>query len=105
MPNFALLSTGQQAATGSAVALPVTCAATPTGTGTVGANQPGPGMRVKLASKSSGSSVFYGPAGVTTSTGKELVSGVDGDEIVVNDTSEIYIVGSGTCTWVAFALY
>jgi hypothetical protein len=97
MANFALLATFQQAGTGSAVALPSTVPASPSNLGSVR----GEGVRVIIANlKASSGSLFYGGAGVTTGTGKEVPPGTS-DTIIVNDTAEIYIVGATSTASVA----
>ena len=99
MANFPLLSAGQQAVTASAVALPVTVPAAPAG------QVQGQGIRVILGcTKASTASLFYGPAGVTTATGKEIPPGTS-DTIFVNDTSQIFVIAAApstaTATWSA----
>lgn len=91
MPNFPLLKSGQQAVTASAVALP-----------TLDAN-PGDGLRVVLeALKANAASIFYGPSGVTTATGKELAPGTQ-DVVFVNGLEQIFVIAAATgntVTWV-----
>ncbi len=103
--NFALLSTGQQAVTTAAVALPQTVPPNPLGTGTVR----GEGIKVILGNLSSSTaSLFYGsnsPTALTTANGKEIQKGTQ-DVITVNDTSEIYVIAAlgstATATWAAY---
>jgi len=92
MPNYPLLSTGQQAVTASAQPLP----ALP--------SVPGTGYRVILeALKANSASVFYGTAGVTDTTGKELAPG-NSDTLEVNNLNMIHVVAAatgGSVSWVA----
>ena len=96
MSNPTLLATGQQAATATAAALPSVVPASPL-TGSVR----GEGVYVTLSAlKANNASVYYGPAGVTTATGKELVAGTTDPPFLVTDLAEVYIVGNGqTVSW------
>lgn len=98
MANFALLACGQQAATAAAAALPSVIPPSPL----PGAVR-GEGVQVILENlKASTASLFYGPAGVTPATGKELAPGAQ-DVITVNDLSQIFIVAAvistATASW------
>ena len=88
MSSSPVLLSGQQAGTASAAALPSLPAAA------------GSSWRITLtALKANGGPVYYGPAGVTTSTGAELAAGAS-VTLVLNDLALIYIVGNNnTVSW------
>lgn len=99
MANFPVLASGQQAVTTGAAALPATAPAPPAGAIS------GQGLRVTLGcTKASTASLFYGPSGVTPTTGKEVPAGTS-DTLFVNDTSQIFVVAvansTATATWSA----
>lgn len=90
--NYPLLETGQQAVTAAAVALPTL----PTVQGT--------GYRVILeALKANAASIFYGPQGVTDSTGKELAPGAS-DVLHLNNLNLIYVIAAATGNSVSWSV-
>jgi hypothetical protein len=95
MANFPILITGQQAATATAEPL-ANHAATQ-----------GDGFRVTLeALKANTQSVFYGPPGVTTATGKELAPGTQ-DVLYVSNIDMINVIAASTgasVSWSACAI-
>lgn len=98
MANFPLLSAGQLAVPATASPLPATF--TPP-SGAVS----GQGLRVVLGcTKASTAPLYYGPSGVTPTTGKEVPPGTS-DTIFVGDTAQIYVVAASvstaTATWSA----
>lgn len=92
MANLALLSTGQQAVTTAAVALPAI-------------NSGLLGVRVILeALKANSASVFYGASSaVTIGTGKELAPGTQ-DVLEVGDLSEIFVIAAAGGSSVSFSV-
>lgn len=104
MPNYALLSTGQQAVTtGAAQPLPSVVPANPLNTVLGSSNIPrGDGVKVNLACVGS-AALFYGNNnGVTTANGKAIAAG-NSDSFVVNDLSQVFVVaaanGTSTASW------
>lgn len=96
MANFPLISAGQLAVPATAEALPV-LQSLPSGAVS------GQGYRLILGcTKASTASLYYGPVGVTPTTGKEVPAGTS-DTIFVDDPSQIYVVATSastaTATW------
>lgn len=90
MAKYPLLSTGQQAVTTAAVALP-SLAATP-----------GDGLRVILSAlKANGASIYYGGPGITTATGDELPAGTS-KILHVDNLNQIAVIaaaGGSSVSW------
>jgi hypothetical protein len=86
--TMSLTVTGQQAVTGSAVALPSNTA-----------------KEVCIRALSSGTqTVFYGPSGVTTATGQELLPG-DKHCAPVSNSNQFFVIAGGVGTTLAFEVY
>lgn len=102
MPNFPLVAVGQQAVTTVAVALPSVVPANPMNS-VVGGGVRGEAVQAILAcTKASTQPLFYGPAGVTAATGKEIAPG-NQDPILLNDLAQIFVIaaanGTSTVSW------
>jgi hypothetical protein len=98
MSNYPLIVTGQQAVTAAAVPLPTQIQPNP-----FAGSVRGEGFQLILGNlKASTASLYYGPAGVTTATGKEVPAGSQ-DIIRVNDPSQIFVIAAApataTATW------
>ena len=107
MPNFPLLSCGQQAVTTAPTALPSVIPQNPLGSVLSGGAVRGEGAEVRLGNlKASTASFFYGNNNNVATTGanagKEVPSGSQ-DVLTVNDLAEIFVVGAAngtaTATW------
>jgi hypothetical protein len=98
--QYPLLFTGRQAVTTSAVALPSVLVSQISPPG--GFEQQGQGFQITLhALHANSASIFYGPAGVTDTTGQELAPG-DTHQFLLYDLAGIFVIaaaGGSTVLW------